>query len=534
MKITSDILILGSGIAGLSAALKLADRFQVAIVTKKEAMEASTRYAQGGIASVTSATDDFESHIRDTLDAGAGLCDRAVVEKVVSDGPRLVKELIQLGVKFSRQENQQYDLGREGGHSQRRILHAGDMTGTELETALLKNVRAHPNIRIYEDHAAIDLILANKISPSSDRKCLGAYVLDIKNNRVNAFEAPVTVLATGGAGKVYLYTSNPDVATGDGLGMAIRAGANVANLEFVQFHPTCLYNPGAFAPVTAKGTRPKIFLISEALRGEGAILKLADGTPFMERYDSRKELAPRDIVARAIDFEMKKRGDDYVLLDISHHPADFIKKRFPNIYQTCLDSGFDITRGPIPVVPAAHYFCGGVKTDMEGRSDLPGLYAIGEVACTGLHGANRLASNSLLEAVAYADYASHSIKEATLTSLSQISIPEWNPGAATDSDEAVVITQNWDEIRRLMWNYVGIVRSNKRLARAKSRIELLKDEIKEYYWNSTITRDLIELRNLADVAAALIGSALARKESRGLHFNRDYQNKSRLDVNPLV
>ncbi|MDO8520300.1 MAG: L-aspartate oxidase [Deltaproteobacteria bacterium] len=524
MRISTDILVLGSGIAGLSVALKLATRFQVAIVTKKEAMEATTRYAQGGIAAVTAATDDFESHIRDTLIAGAGLCDQKVVEKVVGDGPRLIEELVGLGVQFTRKENRDYDLGREGGHSQRRILHAGDMTGTELETTLLKRVRANPRIQVFENQAAIDLILADKIKPAAERKCLGAYVLDTKSGEINIFAAPVTIIATGGAGKVYLYTSNPDVATGDGLAMALRAGAQVENLEFVQFHPTCLYNPGAFAPTTAK-KGPKIFLVSEALRGEGAVLKLSDGTPFMERYDSRKELAPRDIVARAIDFEMKKRGDEYVLLDISQRPADFIQKRFPNIYQNCLDAGFDLTKGPIPVVPAAHYFCGGVKTDLEGRSSLPGLYAIGEVACTGLHGANRLASNSLLEAVAFADYAAKAIIATlplTPSPPGRGKIKEWNAGPAADTDEAVVITQNWEEIRRMMWNYVGIVRSNKRLARAKKRIELFRDEIREYYWNVTITRDLIELRNLADVAAALIDSALARKESIGLHYNRDY------------
>lgn len=537
MLIQSDILIIGSGIAGLSAALKLAKAsLNVTLITKKEAMEANTRYAQGGIASVMSGTDNFEAHIHDTLEAGAGLCNLSAVTKIVSDGPRLVGELIHLGVEFSKKENKQFDLGREGGHSERRILHAGDTTGNELERALLHQVKNNPHVKIFEYHAAIDLIPSLKFAKNaSHNRCLGAYVQDIHQGTVHTFLAPVTILATGGAGKAYLYTSNPDIATGDGLAMAYRAGAGISNLEFVQFHPTCLYNPQAFVPRVARddGTKGRgnekisaqggTFLISEAVRGEGGLLKLTDGTCFMEKYHQLKDLAPRDIVARAIDFEMKKRGDNFVFLDISHLNSDFIKKRFPNIYKTCLEFGFDITRSPIPVVPAAHYFCGGISTDLEGRSDLEALYAIGECACTGLHGANRLASNSLLEAVAMADYASSSIiKNWSQFKNISFSAPPWNSGGATDSNDVVVLSHNWDEIRRVLWNYVGIVRSNKRLERALRRIQLLQEEIHDYYWNFVMTKDLIELRNLATVAELIIRQALARKESRGLHYNVDY------------
>ncbi len=525
MKITSDILIIGSGIAGLSLALKTADHFDVVLVTKKEAVEANTRYAQGGIAAALSALDNFDSHIEDTLTAGAGLCNPSVVERIVRDGPRLIEELTQLGVRFTRKKNREYDLGREGGHSQRRVVHAGDITGNELEKSLLLQAKRHPRIRIFEHHIAVDLILSQKLDPQSpENRCLGAYVLDAPNDIVHTFEARITILATGGAGKVYLYTSNPDIATGDGMAMAYRAGAVLANMEFVQFHPTCLYNPGGRAlAANRKMTEEKSFLISEAVRGEGAKLKLIDNTSFMNAYHPLKELAPRDIVARAIDFEMKKRGHPYVLLDISHKRKAFILKRFPNIYKLCKQFGFDITKGPIPVVPAAHYFCGGVHIDLEGHSSIPSLLAIGECAHTGLHGANRLASNSLLEALALADYTSNAInRDLPRMSKSELTIPDWNPGEATVSDETVVITQNWEEIRRFMWNYVGIVRSNKRLERAKKRIELLNDEIKEYYWNFKVTRDLIELRNLAQVAEMIVRSAIARKESRGLHTNLDY------------
>ncbi|OGP07310.1 MAG: L-aspartate oxidase [Deltaproteobacteria bacterium GWA2_45_12] len=508
----TDILIIGSGIAGLSCALKLAKDFDVTIVTKKEAMEANTRYAQGGIASVMASNDDFQSHISDTLTAGAGLCHENVVHQIVCDGPRLVDELVNWGVSFARRENQKFDLGREGGHSRRRVLHAGDLTGNELESVLLEQVKKSSRIQILEHHIAIDLITSKKLAETPSNECLGVYVLSIKENIIKTIVAKKTILASGGAGKVYLYTSNPDVATGDGMAMAYRAGATLANLEFVQFHPTCLYTPSL---------GPKNFLISEALRGEGAQLKLKDGSSFMERHHPLKELAPRDIVARAIDFEMKKSGDDFIYLDISHKPSEFIKKRFSNIYTTCLKLGFDLTREPIPVVPAAHYFCGGVLTDLKGQSSLKNLYAIGETACTGLHGANRLASNSLLEAVAMADYASKDIltntKEKILSDL-----PPWNPGKAKENKEEILITQNWDEIRRLMWNYVGIVRSNKRLTLAQKRMALLQEEIMDYYWSFKVTSNLIELRNLACMAELIIASALKRKESRGLHYNIDY------------
>lgn len=527
MLLKTDILIIGSGIAGLSAALKLAEGHKVTILTKKEAMETNTRYAQGGIASVTSGTDDFESHIRDTLTAGAGLCKREVVEQIVRDGPRLIEELIGLGVHFSRNKKRQYDLGREGGHSQRRVLHAGDTTGNELQSSLFKQVKRHPKIRIREYQIAVDLITERKLNPSSaSDRCWGAYVLDVKTRKINTYQAKAVILATGGAGKVYLYTSNPDIATGDGIAMAYRAGATVSNLEFVQFHPTCLYNPGSWAPTTAHpDLKGRTFLISEAVRGEGAVLKNIRGERFMRQVHPMKELAPRDIVARAIDHEMKKTGDEYVLLDISMKDASFVKRRFPNIYKTCKAYGYDLTKGPIPVVPAAHYFCGGVLTDMNGKSDLDGLYAIGEAASTGLHGANRLASNSLLEAVALADYASKSILgDSEFKNISVPTLPPWNESDATTSDEAVMITQNWEEIRRLLWNYVGIVRTNKRLSRAKRRIDILQEEIREYYWNFKVTPDLIELRNVACVAELIVESARLRRESRGLHTNLDYPN----------
>lgn len=520
----TDVLIIGSGIAGLSAALKLASSFQITLITKREALESNTRYAQGGIASVTSSLDNIASHIEDTMAAGAGLCHKEVVEKIVSDGPRFIEELVQLGVRFTKADSENFDLGQEGGHTQRRVLHSGDLTGAEIERALLDRVRKNSNIRILEYHLAIDLITTQKFSLEDSNRCVGAYVLDRKKMKIEPFLAKTTLLATGGIGKVYLYTSNPDIATGDGIAMAYRAGAIVANLEFVQFHPTCLYNPGAFSPKNQSNANlGKTFLVSEAVRGEGAKLKLATGESFMKNYDDREELAPRDIVSRAIDFEMKRRGDSYVLLDISHKSSDFIKDRFPNIYKTCLAFGFDLTEGPIPVVPAAHYLCGGIQTTPDGQTNIPGLYAIGETACTGFHGANRLASNSLLEGVAMADYVRQAVSD-FIKDSSDIpeKIPEWNSGRATDSDEAVVITQNWDEIRRLLWNYVGIVRSNKRLDRAKRRIDILQEEIREYYWNFKVTPDLIELRNIACVAELIVHSAMKRKESRGLHYNRDY------------
>ncbi len=514
MKIMSDFLIIGSGIAGLSYALKVADRGTVAVVTKRQISETATNLAQGGIASVISAEDSFESHIRDTMVAGAFLSQEDIVQIVVQSGPQAIRDLIDWGVQFTKNADDSYDLTREGGHSQRRILHAQDITGREIERALVAAVGNHPNITVYEDHIAVDLITSAKATHRRVRpnSCLGAYVLDIPNNEVIAIGARMTVLATGGAGKVYLYTCNPDVATGDGVAMAYRAGATVANMEFMQFHPTTLFHPLA-----------KSFLISEAVRGEGAILRRRDGTAFMADYHELKDLAPRDIVARAIDHEMKVHGDDCVYLDMTHREADYIRERFPNIYETCLSYGIDMTRDPLPVVPAAHYLCGGVKVDCWGESDIQNLFAIGETSCTGLHGANRLASNSLLEGVVYAARAAQRCLERfTETPIDFPSIPPWDSGSATNSDEEVVVAHNWHEIRLCMWNYVGIVRSNKRLVRALRRIQMIQEEIADYYWDFYITSDLIELRNIATVAELIIRSALTREESRGLHFNLDY------------
>lgn len=516
-----DYLILGSGIAGLTFALKVAPGKRVAIVTKKDRAESNTNYAQGGIASVTSKEDSFELHIRDTLTAGAGLCKESVVRTIVEEGPARIAELIDLGMKFSEREapsedgGKELDLGREGGHSKRRILHAQDVTGREIERALLNAVSQEPNIQIFENHVAIDLLTTQKLGLTGENRCLGAYVFDKTANRVWTFTAPVTLLATGGCGKVYLYTTNPDIATGDGVAMAYRAGAAIANMEFVQFHPTCLYHP-----------RAKSFLISEAVRGEGGILKTIDGREFMDAYHPLKSLAPRDVVARAIDSEMKKSGAEHVWLDITSKPARFIINRFPNIYQTCLNFGLDITKDPIPVVPAAHYQCGGVMTDVNGRTAIAGLYAVGETACTGLHGANRLASNSLLEALVCAHRAAQNSLAGAEPPVGNISIPLWHSGNATNADELVVVSHNWDEIRRLMWDYVGIVRTNKRLQRAQKRLANLQEEIRDYYWNFIVTADLLELRNIATVAEIIVHCALLRPESRGLNYNLDFPNKN--------
>lgn len=507
-----DYLIIGSGIAGLSLALKAATRGSVVIVTKDRLPESNSAYAQGGIASVWSPEDSFAAHVQDTLIAGAGLCHPDTVKAVVQEGPDRIRELIALGTNFSRRpggEEAEYDLGLEGGHSHRRILHASDATGQEIIRALIAAVRQQPNILILEKHLGIDLLTSPTLSGT---ECWGAYVLDLQTNRVKTLTARVTVLCTGGAGKVYLYTSNPDVATGDGLAMAYRAGAPLGNLEFFQFHPTCLFHPKA-----------KSFLISEALRGEGAILRRPDGEPFMKHYDARAELAPRDIVARAIDSEMKKYGFPHVLLDISHREADYLRRRFPAISRQCLEFGIDLTVEPIPVVPAAHYLCGGVITDLNGATAIPRLYAAGEVAMTGLHGANRLASNSLLEAVVFAHRVFlHADAFLAENKSAPSSFPDWDPGHAVNSDEMVVVTHTWEEIRRLMWNYVGIVRSSRRLARARRRIALIQEEIREYYWNFFVTGDLLELRNLATVAELIIRCASLRQESRGLHYTLDY------------
>jgi L-aspartate oxidase len=516
-----DYLVLGSGIAGLSFALKVAPHGRVAVITKKNSAESNTNYAQGGIASVTSKEDTFEMHVRDTLEAGAGLCKEDVVRTIVSEGPARIAELIEMGMKFSEREDpsnhgkHELDLGKEGGHSKRRILHAKDVTGREIERALLAAIAAQPNIQIFENHVAIDLITSQKLGHEGDNRCLGVYALDKKSGSVETFAAPVTLLATGGCGKVYLYTTNPDIATGDGVAMAYRAGAAVADMEFIQFHPTCLFHPKA-----------KSFLISEAVRGEGGVLKTVEGVEFMDKYHPLKSLAPRDVVARAIDTEMKKSGADCVLLDITHKPKQFLRDRFPNIYETCLRYGIDMTHEPIPVVPAAHYQCGGVATNVDGETDIAGLYAVGEVACTGLHGANRLASNSLLEAMVCAHRAAEKTIANRRSPIGYLSIPAWQSGNATNADEMVVVSHNWDEIRRLMWDYVGIVRTNKRLQRAQSRLGNLQEEIREYYWNFTVTSDLLELRNIATVAELIVTSALRRPESRGLNYNLDYPNSN--------
>lgn len=521
MEIQTDFLVIGSGIAGFSFAIKAAKQGTVAIVTKKEQIESNTNYAQGGIAAVTAEHDSFESHINDTLTTGAGLSNEDVSRFVVTEGPERIKELIEWGVEFSRTEINRstvFDLGREGGHSHRRVLHAKDITGREIERALAEKAASEKNITIYENHFAINLILASKVTGVKQEpdRCIGAYAFDVDNNAIHTFKASFIVLASGGAGKVYLITTNPDIATGDGIAMAYRAGAQIANMEFIQFHPTCLYHPEA-----------KSFLISEAVRGEGGVLKLKDGLEFMDKYHTMKSLAPRDVVAQAIDMELKKSGDEYVLLDITHKGRNFLTRRFPMIYERCLEFGIDMARDMIPVVPAAHYICGGVAVNAYGETSIHRLLACGEVSCTGLHGANRLASNSLLEAVVFAHRAFTRVSE-LLPGIKDepITIPPWDPKGATESDESVVVSHNWDEVRSSMWNYVGIVRTNKRLERAQRRIDMMIHEINEYYWNFKITRDLLELRNIATVAKLIIECAQQRKESRGLHYNLDYPRRN--------
>jgi L-aspartate oxidase len=504
---TFDVLVLGSGLAGQSVALRLAETRRVALVTKRSIEDSATAWAQGGIAAVLDDTDSIEAHIQDTFTAGAGLCDTAATRFVVEHGREAIDWLIAEGVPFTRTASG-YHLTREGGHSHRRVIHVADATGAAVQETLNEKVIAHPNITVLERHIVVDLITGGKLGLKNDR-CWGAYVLDLDRDEVLTLAAPNTVVATGGAGKVYLYTTNPDTATGDGIAMAWRAGCRVANMEFIQFHPTCLYHPHA-----------KSFLITEAMRGEGGILRLPDGTRFMPSHDSRAELAPRDVVARAIDFEMKKHGLDCVFLDVTHKGDGFLRTHFPNIYARCRELGIDIARQPIPVVPAAHYTCGGIAVDLAARTDLPGLYALGEAACTGLHGANRLASNSLLECVVFGEAAARDILDQKPLKLPKM--PRWDESRVSDADEEIVLSHNWDELRRFMWDYVGIVRTSKRLERALHRIKLLEREIDEYYANFRVSNDLIELRNLVLTAHLIVRCAQRRKESRGLHFSRDY------------
>ena len=515
-----DVLIIGSGLAGLTSALKLANHKKVLIVSKREILDSSSQWAQGGVAAVMSNEDSIESHVKDTEFVGGGLTDPKVASFVASHGKEAIQWLNDLHVPFSRDDTtHQFHLTKEGGHSHRRVVHAKDATGLAIQATLSEQVKAHANITILENHIAVDLITEKKslkVDHIKSNRCLGAYILNNKTGKVITVSAQETILAAGGVSKVYLYTTNPDVSTGDGVAMAWRAGCRVANMEFIQFHPTCLFHPKA-----------KSFLISEIVRGEGGLLKLPDGSRFMDEYDARGELASRDIVARAIDFEMKKRGIDCVYLDISHKSPDFIKSHFPTIYDRCLELGIDITKEWIPVVPAAHYSCGGVMTNLAGQSDLAHLYAIGETAYTGLHGANRLASNSLLECLVFGEAVAKHILQSKVDTTS-FELPHWDESRVTDADEEILITHTWNELRRFMWNYVGIVRTNKRLSRALHRIHMLRDEVHEFYTNFKVSHNLIELRNLLQVAELIVESAIARHESRGLHFSRDYPKQLKI------
>lgn len=502
----SDILVIGSGISGLLFAYNIAKKsdYTINLITKRDLTESNTRYAQGGVAAVLSDQDSYANHVRDTLEAGAGLCRKNVVEEIVKTGPAIIEQLKQIGVEFDTDDTAHIDLGKEGGHSERRVAHVADATGLAIQSALVRTIRSVDQVGIFEYHTAIDLVTINN-------RIAGAYVINNKSEEVISFSAKITVLATGGAGKVFLYTSNPDIASGDGHAMAYRAGATMANMEFIQFHPTLYYNPSY-----------RNFLISEALRGEGAILRSTRGR-FMENVHEMKELAPRDIVARAIDLEMKKTGEDFVLLDISHKDPEFIKSRFPTIYSTLLEQGLDITKDPIPVVPAAHYTVGGVRAKLNGQTDLDGLLAIGEVAYTGLHGANRLASNSLLEgAVMSTEAVRYTLDQLNDNAIEHYSFPDWETGDAVEPDEAVIVSHNWEEVRRTMWSFVGIVRTTKRLLRAWKRLEVLREEVIDYYWDFHVTPDIIELRNLIHISEMVVQSALFRKESRGTHYTQDY------------
>ncbi len=522
----TDFLIIGSGLAGLMAALRLGALGRVTVVSKKETAEGNTRYAQGGISCVMDPSDSLEGHVVDTLKTGNGLSEDAAVRAIIEEGPACIAELEAVGVRFERSAERpdEYDLGQEGGHTHRRVLHAGDVTGLELEERLIDRVRANPNITLIENWLAIDVVPTGWIGLPGENRCVGCYFIDKVTNEILAIRAPVTILATGGLGKVYLYTSNPDVATGDGVAIAWRAGLPIRDMEFIQFHPTCLYHPDA-----------KSFLISEAVRGEGARLIDRKGRDFVYDFDARGALAPRDITARAIDSVMKRQGDRYVYLDVSHRDADYIRHRFPTIYTTCLKYGFDITIEPVPVVPAAHYSCGGVVADVDGTTALPGLYAIGEVASTGLHGANRLASNSLLEAAVCGHRCAKKVSEIWKNNpVADIEIPAWTPGAAVSSEEAVVVEHDWNEVRSVMWDYVGIVRSDRRLKRARRRIRTIREEVANYYQEYLVTADLIELRNLAAVAELIIRSAQQRKESRGLHYNQNWPDKSAVAKHTLI